>query len=276
MHYVKQFNINGVDTKQVACIELQGKPNAATEGAIGLLGIDMLSPTHEVYKCVAVNGAIYTWELLSSGLSTISATISGNGEEVVQFPYSTLNIPNGYLVKVGDLIIDSKGYEYQVSAIDVNSCSATYCGSAFLKGDKGDPGLTPYIGENGHWWIGDTDTSVSVEKIESGSYVGVGYGTDDIIIITTVNPKLIIIQGSFLSDISQAYTKSTELAIWVAPNDYCPVISSLSVNSDITPFVFNANITSVEGMYQITLSYGNSETLRLKRQGVTYYYRIFW
>lgn len=199
MHYVKQFNINDVDTMQVACIELQGKPNAATVGAIGLLGIDMLSPTHEVYKCVAVNGAIYTWELLSSGLSTISSTISGNGEEQVQFPYNTLNIPTGYLIKVGDLIIDSKGYEYQVSAIDVNSCSATYCGSAFLKGDKGDPGLTPHVGENGHWWVGNTDTGVMVsQNFVSGTVSSVMTGsggsvTHSISIALDFTPKLIII-----------------------------------------------------------------------------------
>lgn len=28
------------------------------------------------------------------------------------------------------------------------------------KGEKGDDGLTPYIGENGNWWIGDKDTLV--------------------------------------------------------------------------------------------------------------------
>ena len=28
-------------------------------------------------------------------------------------------------------------------------------------GEPGDDGLTPYIGENGNWWIGDTDTGVS-------------------------------------------------------------------------------------------------------------------
>lgn len=67
MHYVKHFNINGVDTKQVACIELRGKPNAATEGAIGVLAIDITSPTHDIYKCVAANGSIYTWEIFSSG-----------------------------------------------------------------------------------------------------------------------------------------------------------------------------------------------------------------
>jgi hypothetical protein len=29
-----------------------------------------------------------------------------------------------------------------------------------IKGDQGDPGLTPYIGKNGSWWIGDNDTGV--------------------------------------------------------------------------------------------------------------------
>jgi hypothetical protein len=28
------------------------------------------------------------------------------------------------------------------------------------KGEKGDDGLTPYIGENGNWWIGDIDTNI--------------------------------------------------------------------------------------------------------------------
>ena len=75
MHYVKQFKINGVDTKQVACIELQGVPNAATEGSVGVLGMDMSSPTHEVYRCVAVNGSIYTWEILfRSGTSVDTYT----------------------------------------------------------------------------------------------------------------------------------------------------------------------------------------------------------
>lgn len=202
MHYVKQFNINGVDTKQVACIELRGKPNAATVGAVGLLGIDVDSPLHEVYKCVAVNGSIYTWELLSSGLSTIAATISGKGEKLVQFPYDTLKIPTGYLIKIGDLIIDSEGYEYQVSAINVASCSATYCGTAFM---QGEPGLTPFIGENGHWWIGDTDTGVlapSIFRYERGSYVGTStYGAENPNTLTfSFVPKVVFIMGEHTGD----------------------------------------------------------------------------
>lgn len=135
MHFVKQFNINGVDTKQVACIELQGKPNAATEGALGVLGIDMTSPLHEVYKCVAVNGSIYTWELLSSGLSIMSAKVSRLGEELVEFPYDDLRIPEFYVVKVGDLILDKEGYLYQIDSLNTTYCVAKYCG-AHIVADK--------------------------------------------------------------------------------------------------------------------------------------------
>ena len=129
MHYVKHFSINGVDTKQVACIELQGRPNAATEGAVGVLGMDMLSPTHEVYRCVAVNGSVYTWELLSAGMSILSATVTREGGMTVAFPYDALLLPANYLIKLGDLIIDSEGYLYQIDAIGNESCSACYCGT---------------------------------------------------------------------------------------------------------------------------------------------------
>ncbi len=129
MNYVKSFKINGVDTTQVACIELQGAPNAATEGAVGVLGMDMTSLTHDVYRCVAVNGSIYTWELLSAGLSIIPATITGEGGEQKSFPYTTLLIPERYLIKSGDLIIDSEGYLYQIKSIGASSCDASYVGT---------------------------------------------------------------------------------------------------------------------------------------------------
>ena len=129
MNYVKSFKINGVDTKQVACIELQGAPNTATEGAVGVLGMDMTSLTHDVYRCVAVNGSIYTWELLSAGLSIIPAKITGEGGEQKSFPYSSLLIPERYIIKSGDLIIDSEGYLYQIKTIGAESCDAEYVGT---------------------------------------------------------------------------------------------------------------------------------------------------
>ena len=139
MNYVKYFNINGVNTKQVACIEVQGVPNAATEGAVGVLAMDMLSPTHEVYRCVAVKGSVYTWELLSAGMSIISAVTSGEGALTESFSYENLRIPNNYIIKPGDLILDSEGYLYQINTIGNTSCEASYCGThigGIASGDK--------------------------------------------------------------------------------------------------------------------------------------------
>lgn len=135
MNYVKHFSVLGVDTRQVACIELRGAPTAATEGAVGVLGIDVTSPTKDLYKCVAVNGGIYTWELLektpdakdgTDGFSLLVAVESRLGLSVATFPFYQLNIPNGYTPKVGDLIIDPDTYLYQVTVVETDSCTAAY------------------------------------------------------------------------------------------------------------------------------------------------------
>lgn len=187
MDYVEHFKICGVDTRQVACILLHGKPNAATQGAVGVLGVDVDSPLHDVYKCVAVNGSIYTWELLSSGLSIMSANISGEGTESVQFPYSNLRTPAMYVVKIGDLILDKEGYLYQIDSLNSTYCIATYCGTqvvaygksayvlavengfegteeewlASLKGEKGDPAsVTDYITHE----TGDSEELIMSQK----------------------------------------------------------------------------------------------------------------
>lgn len=129
MHYVKEFDINGVATKQVACIELHGKPNAATEGCVGVLGIDLDSPTRDVYKCSAVNGSIYTWELLSSGFSILisnEASRGGVSLPSVEFSYDGLRIPNMYIVKIGDLIISTDAIIFQIDALYSTYCVASY------------------------------------------------------------------------------------------------------------------------------------------------------
>ena len=164
MHYVKQFHINGVDTKQVACIELHGKPNAATEGCVGVLGIDVDSPLHDVYKCAAVNGSIYTWELLSSGLSIIVTDVVGSGAETVEFPYDTLKTPSLYVVKIGDSILDGEGYLYQVATIGASSCVATYCGIHVVKFGMSAYGLAVEQGFEGtlEEWLASLEASVYV------------------------------------------------------------------------------------------------------------------
>ncbi|MBO7293557.1 MAG: hypothetical protein J6V07_06460, partial [Clostridia bacterium] len=51
--------------------------------------------------------------------------------------------------------------------LDYDAWLETVKGATGAKGDKGDKGdagangLTPFIGENGNWWIGTTDTGVA-------------------------------------------------------------------------------------------------------------------
>lgn len=96
MVYVKHFDILGVDTAQIPCIELQGAPNAATVGAVGLLGMDMTSEGHEIYVCTAVNGAIYTWQCLKDGKDgtcVVKSEINDSGELVLTLSDGkTLNV----------------------------------------------------------------------------------------------------------------------------------------------------------------------------------------
>ena len=82
MVYVKHFDILGIDTAQIPCIELQGAPNAATVGAVGLLGLDVTSDSGEIYLCTKVEGAIYTWKPLKDGKDgscVIKSEINTNG-----------------------------------------------------------------------------------------------------------------------------------------------------------------------------------------------------
>ena len=85
MNYVKHFNVLGVDAAQIPCIELQGIPTTATEGAVGLLGMNVLSVDHEVYICTEVKGTCYTWIPLKGdgGISITKAEVNTAGELVI-------------------------------------------------------------------------------------------------------------------------------------------------------------------------------------------------
>lgn len=94
MNYVKHFDILGVNTAQIPCIELQGVPNSATEGAVGLLGMNMLSDDHEIYVCVAVNGSVYTWKPLKDGkdgVGIVRAELNNRGELLIILSDGSVN-----------------------------------------------------------------------------------------------------------------------------------------------------------------------------------------
>lgn len=98
MVYVKHFDILGIDTKQIPCIELQGVPTTATEGAVGLFGMNMLSTDHEIYVCIAVNGNVYTWIPLKGegGVTITDAKINDIGELII-------TLSNGTMLNAGDV-----------------------------------------------------------------------------------------------------------------------------------------------------------------------------
>jgi hypothetical protein len=245
MHYVKQFKINGVDTKQVACIELHGRPNAATEGAVGVLGIDMDSPLHDVYKCVAVNGSIYTWELLSSGLSIMSATISGGGTESVQFPYVNLLTPNMYVIKIGDLILDSEGYLYQIHALNTTYCEAKYCGTRVVAYGKSAYDLAVKNGFEGDEkeWLrslqavaviinasASSDSGAWVEDTENGGYYqtiavdGILEGDNpivDVVLGTDADANRLYLAAWYL--ITRVTTSDNSITLYA--NEYVPEVA---------------------------------------------------
>lgn len=147
MHYVKHFDILGVETAQIPCIELQGVPNTATEGAVGLLGMNMLSDDHEIYVCVAVNGSVYTWKPLKDGedgVSVVKAELNDKGELIIILSDGTIN---------------------NVGAI---------------KGEKGDPGekgeqadLTKIVEKNkGRYlsvWFGEKETFENLSATEENT-----------------------------------------------------------------------------------------------------------
>lgn len=65
MDYVKSQNILGVEARQLPCFPGKGAPTSKTEGAVGELYLD--TDTGNVYKCIAVSGSTYTWEIFNGG-----------------------------------------------------------------------------------------------------------------------------------------------------------------------------------------------------------------
>lgn len=144
MHYVKQFHINGVDTMQVACIELHGKPNAATEGAVGVFGIDVDSPTYDLYWCVDVTGSIYTWKPCSS------LGLAAKVESLEELIMDTLNEYQDSTARVDEL--DAEVTEFMKNAderIDkIESDTSEFVEESTERMDKMESDVSDFIGES--------------------------------------------------------------------------------------------------------------------------------
>lgn len=60
-NFVKSFNIFGTEAIQITCITLHGSPDENTQGAIGIIGMDVDSQNKDLYKCVGIDENGYIW-----------------------------------------------------------------------------------------------------------------------------------------------------------------------------------------------------------------------
>ena len=96
MNFVEHFNLLGLDVMQISCIKLSGAPTSSTEGAVGMLGMDITSESYDLYKCVSAENGEYVWESVGSTNRTIiGEEIDGllNEEGWREFPDYILNNP---------------------------------------------------------------------------------------------------------------------------------------------------------------------------------------
>jgi len=75
--------------------------------------------------------------------------------------------PEATLGKNGDTYINTTSWDVYVKSGGNWTKVGNVMGPKGDKGDPGEDGLTPYIGTNGNWWIGDTDTGVSASGTTS-------------------------------------------------------------------------------------------------------------
>lgn len=117
----------------------------------------------------SVNNLIESVALIETGLSHI---INAEGEKLQK----VIKVDEEKDVPLDDLLKVNNSTEKMINTISKlemilqskleSSKDLDIIGTPGPQGEKGDPGengLTPYIGVNGNWWIGTTDTGVTAQ-----------------------------------------------------------------------------------------------------------------
>ena len=78
-------------------------------------------------------------------------------------------------------------YERELYAVTVTSTGATVTTSPLSSGGGGSDGITPHIGANGNWWIGEEDTGVSAGVTDEQISGAVEEYMEDNPLVKTVN-----------------------------------------------------------------------------------------
>lgn len=103
----------------------------------------------------------------------------------------------------------------------------------FVESLKGKDGITPTIGENGNWYIGDTDTGLPSRGENSGSSSG-----------TTTS----ILEGKTILAIGDSFVKGHTL------NENKTWVSKIATRNNMTKYVYATNGISLTGSNSSTLA----------------------
>ena len=133
--------------------------------------------------------------LLTSGCSLLPTTNgprrrSSSQEEVVDnFDAKTHEIYELYLANGGTLTYEEWLESIKGPKGDKGDKGDT--GATGQKGDKGDAGQTPSIGDNGNWWIGNTDTGVSATGEQGVGISTIAYNGENELIVTFEDGRVV-------------------------------------------------------------------------------------
>lgn len=144
----------------VSTISGKGAPTSATQGKVNQLYRD--ESTDKLYICTGDDGG-YTWAAVSGGSVDVDATLTKAGYaadakaagDAIEKKLDTTALPTA----INDALAQAKAS----GAFDGEKGEPGADGKDGKPGIDGKDGITPHVGENGNWYIGDTDTGVRAQ-----------------------------------------------------------------------------------------------------------------
>ena len=141
-------NADGTFTASHSPAEIEAHVNAGGDSTINIDGV--------IYRSLGGNGVEWAY-----GITTYN---SGIALQAIGIMSDKTTMPLNYNVKddIPKTLPNPNGLTF------TGAVTGTYDGSKpveievpVIAGEPGKDGITPHIGDNGNWWIGDTDTGVS-------------------------------------------------------------------------------------------------------------------
>ena len=166
--------------------------------------------------------------------------------------YTNAQLPNAANVKTAldELVPKSHSHANKdaLDKISVSNGKLQYNGSNVgLKGDKGTDGTTPHIGDNGNWYLGDTDTG-KPSRGEQGPGAEIYY-----VDLAGNYPSYTC--ATAMADIASAYASGKELKCRFAMGMYTAVLPLFMPKPSANTWIFSgAGALSEMGFHAQTLT----------------------